>query len=78
MNTDFNILNTFNIEDWKQDEHGMDALQLREMGGRQVGVVPLAFNESIKCPDCGKLAAFIILEKDMKVWFYCGICDIGG
>jgi len=71
-------MDEWTAKDWKRDKHSDYMLEAREMCGRTVLVVPLAQNRHIRCADCGQLAAFIIVEGDGKVWYYCGICDVGG
>lgn len=46
--------------------------------GRQIYVERLHPNEHKLCTDCSEPAIFRIKELDNKIWYYCGICALGG
>ena len=56
------------------------------MNNRPVHSIPLNYDTKHPpvpaclpfCFDCGKPAARLIVEADGTVWFWCGLCDIGG
>ena len=49
-----------------------------DMHGREVTVYhltsyPLIDGPHINCSDCGEIATALIVEKDSKIWAYCGV-----